>query len=160
MMMQSQLETEQSVDAVKIGKISGMICDKHGNELNASILTEVTHLPEGKFNLFSVSMMLKEGWTLGGHIETGIWIEKGSDRVTFDLAIHTRKGVIFAMHFRRNSEAAAAMTDTAKRMGIIKARDKSGHGDEGSTRKAADALGIVIRRGEMNCEACTLAKAK
>jgi hypothetical protein len=150
-----------SVEAVKIGKISGMICDKHGNELNATTLLEVTHLPEGKFNLFSLSKMMKDGWTLGGNYATGITIQKGNKKVTFDLKINTRKGVVFAVYLKRNKEVANVMTDIVKHMGIMEAHDKIGHGDERSTRKAAEALDIVITRGTMQpCEACTIAKAK
>jgi hypothetical protein len=41
--------------ALHITSITGMICNKHGNELNQTKLTEVTHLPSGKFNLFSLT---------------------------------------------------------------------------------------------------------
>jgi hypothetical protein len=50
-----------------------MRCDKHGNELGVSELTDMTYLPNGKFNLFSLSKMQMNGWLLRGNKEM-IWL--------------------------------------------------------------------------------------
>jgi hypothetical protein len=44
-----------------------MRCDKHGNEFGISELVEVTYLPNGKFNLFSIMKMQMNGWKLHGN---------------------------------------------------------------------------------------------
>jgi hypothetical protein len=52
--------------AQKIASITGMQCNKQGNELGISKLLEVTHLRNGKFNLFSITNMQMNRWTLHG----------------------------------------------------------------------------------------------
>jgi hypothetical protein len=52
--------------ASQIVDIPGAVCDKHGNELSRGTLKDVTLLPTEKFNLFSLSKMLKLGWKMGG----------------------------------------------------------------------------------------------
>ena len=42
-----------------IMQLPGMICDKHGNELKTVVLNEMTHLPQAKYNLFSLSRMVR-----------------------------------------------------------------------------------------------------
>jgi hypothetical protein len=46
----------------QITSITGMCCNKHGNELRLSKMLDVTHLPSGKFNLFSITKMQMNGW--------------------------------------------------------------------------------------------------
>jgi hypothetical protein len=42
--------------------------DKDGAQLGEVIITDVSHLPEVNFNLFSVPRLQKKGWTLTGKI--------------------------------------------------------------------------------------------
>ena len=43
-----------------IVQLPGVICDKHGNELlKGAVLNNVMHLPEAKYNLFSLSRMTR-----------------------------------------------------------------------------------------------------
>ena len=80
-----------------IGGISGTVCDKEGNELGNVRLNKVKYMPEGNFNLFSITRRLKEGWQLGGHGKS-IWIQKGDQKITFDIAVETKDSVIFCMY--------------------------------------------------------------
>jgi hypothetical protein len=57
-----------SEDATVIGNISGRVCDKNGNVLNDAKITDVTHLPEAKYNLFSITKLQNEGWILSGNL--------------------------------------------------------------------------------------------
>ncbi len=41
--------------------------DKDGAQVREVIITDVSHLPEGKFNLFSVTRLQKNMWTLTGN---------------------------------------------------------------------------------------------
>jgi hypothetical protein len=50
-----------SEDATVIGNISGRVCDKNGNVLNDAKITDVTHLPKGKYNLFSITKLQNKG---------------------------------------------------------------------------------------------------
>jgi hypothetical protein len=38
--------------------------DKDGAHVGEVMITDVSHLPEGNFNLFSVTRLQKKGWTL------------------------------------------------------------------------------------------------
>jgi hypothetical protein len=151
----------QNEKANKVASITGIRCDKHGNELGQSTLTDVTHLPTGMFNLFSLTKMMKLGWTLGGDSKS-VWLTKGEDTVIFDILIPTNKGMLLAMYFKRNTEIAGAMQDDhVTKMTIGQAHNMLGHADEASTRKTAKELNIEIVRGTMQpCEHCAVAKAK
>jgi hypothetical protein len=65
----------------------------------------VTHLPTGKFNLFSLTKMQKSGWLLHGN-NKAIWLTKEGSNITFDIIILTPEGMVFAMYFNRNEEIA------------------------------------------------------
>jgi hypothetical protein len=43
--------------------------NKDGAQLGEVIITDVSHLPEGNFNLFSVTRLQKRGWTLTGNAD-------------------------------------------------------------------------------------------
>jgi hypothetical protein len=85
--------------ALQIASINGTICNKHRNKLNQTKLTEVTHLPSEKFNLFSLTRLQQQGWLLGGN-KTAIWLTNKDQKVTFDMMISTNKGLLFAMYFK------------------------------------------------------------
>jgi hypothetical protein len=55
--------------AHSIGKLTGTICDQYGNQLNKSTMQDVTLLPTGMFNLFSLSVMQRRGWLLYGDVK-------------------------------------------------------------------------------------------
>ncbi len=40
--------------------------DKDGTQVGEVLFTEVSHVPEGNFNLFSLTRLQKKGWTLSG----------------------------------------------------------------------------------------------
>jgi hypothetical protein len=151
------------VRATRVANVTGTRCDMYGNELGVSELRDVTHLPNGKFNLFSLSKMQMNGWALHGNAKM-IWITKGEHIVTFDIVIPTAKGLLFAMYFRRETEIAGAMIESGPqpiRMTANEAHEKLGHADEDATRLSAKELGITITRGVMKpCAACGEAKAK
>jgi hypothetical protein len=43
--------------------------DKDRAQVGEVIITDVSHLPEGNFNLFSVTRLQKKGWTLTGNAD-------------------------------------------------------------------------------------------
>jgi hypothetical protein len=50
--------------------------DKDGAQVGEVIVTDVSRLPEGNFNLFSVTRLQKKGWTLTGNADC-IKLQKG-----------------------------------------------------------------------------------
>jgi hypothetical protein len=150
------------------------LCDKNGNVLNDAKITDVTHLPEGKYNLFSITKLQNEGWILSGDANA-IWLTKGDVEIKFDIKIPTSKGVLYAMCHQRDTEIAAptvvalnlttpavtAIAPTPKQMSIKKAHNMLGHINEKAVRKTALALGWELTKGTLGvCEPCTEAKAK
>jgi hypothetical protein len=89
-------------DAAVIGNIDGRLCDKNGNVLNDAKISDVTHLPKGKYNLFSITEFQNDGWTLGGNADA-IWLTKGDVKIKFDIKIPTPKGVLYAMYHERKT---------------------------------------------------------
>jgi hypothetical protein len=162
-----------SEDATVIGIISGRVCDKNGSVLNEAKITDVTHLPEGKYNLFSITKLQNEGWILSGDANA-IWLTKGDVKIKFDIKIPISKGVLYAMYHQRDTEIATptvvalnltapavpAIAPTPKQMSIKKAHDMLGHINEKAVRKTSLALGWELTKGALGvCEPCTEAKA-
>jgi hypothetical protein len=52
--------------ASEIGTLPGTVCDQYGNELKKVGIKEVSYLPKGTFNLFSLTQMTAKGWIMGG----------------------------------------------------------------------------------------------
>jgi hypothetical protein len=86
--------------ASKVGDIPCEMCDKYGNVLKKCIVTDVALTRGSPFNLFSLTKMMKQGWTLSGDKITGITLTKGDQTLKFDMPIETPKGVVYAMYMR------------------------------------------------------------
>jgi hypothetical protein len=69
----------------KNGTLKGTICDQHRNELNKVMIENVSYLPNGTFNLFSITQMMAKGWTIGGDKDS-IWIKKDQKKVILKFA--------------------------------------------------------------------------
>ncbi len=53
--------------ATVIGTLPGTVCDQYGNELNKVAIENVSYLPNGTFNLFSLTQMILKGWVMGNN---------------------------------------------------------------------------------------------
>ena len=69
------------------------MCNQYGVEVGPGKLREVLHLPDGKFDLFSVSKLQNEGWLLHGD-KYRIWMMKEQRGIVFDIKILTPKGAV------------------------------------------------------------------
>ena len=161
--------------------IRGTVCNKEGKPDKEVVLQDVSYMPKGHFNLFSVTRLQKDGWILGGDSKA-IWLTKGDAKLEFDIVIPTKKGMLFAMYIDRHSEVAASGVQTTlktKEQGLKSGNDKTchdgwtlqltvqkaheflGHPDEAKTRLAAKVLNWNLTRGGLKpCEACAAGKAK
>jgi hypothetical protein len=61
--------------------------------------------------------------------------------MSFDIAIPTPKGVLFAMYIRCNTKIVGATTDKCQMMMIQQAHDRLAHSGEENTQKTAAELG-------------------
>ena len=55
-----------SVIGEKIGDLSGMVCDKNGEEKLRVKIKNLVYTPKSGFNLFSITQRQENGWILGG----------------------------------------------------------------------------------------------
>jgi hypothetical protein len=60
------------METSKSGDIPCVICDKNGQTLKSGMVTEVALTKGSPFNLFSLTKMMKLGWTHGGDSNKGI----------------------------------------------------------------------------------------
>jgi hypothetical protein len=158
----------QSKSGSQIGDIPGTVCDKTGTTVSSATIQAALYLPSAMYNLFSITKLQREGWSLHGD-EKCLRLTKGSATITFDILIPTAKGMLYAMYHQHGTEVANAGTtagngpqDTKKTlMSIAKAHDLLGHKSEDTTRRNAKALDWTIARGTLGpCQACTEPKAK
>ena len=151
------------------GDIQGTVCDKSGNKVSKTKLTDVSICPQSAYNLFSLTRMVEQGWIMSGD-KNGISIKKGKSKVLFDIKISTPKGALYCMYLKPDVEVAAAMVAGSgtvsggpkkSPMSIDVAHELLGHTDERRTRETAKHLGWELKEGKMKpCGACTAGKAK
>ena len=91
--------------------IPGIICDKSGNEVVPATLSEVAICPSAKFNLFSLTKMLQNGWVLQGD-KTALKLKKGDKGLNFDIVIPTPNRAIYCLYFKRSSEVTGVAAGT------------------------------------------------
>jgi hypothetical protein len=84
--------------ATEFGDIPVRICDKEGNgDVIGTTITNVAIVPKCGYNLFSLTHMMSEGWTVVG-CKDKITIQKDRNELTFDIGVRTPKGVLFAIY--------------------------------------------------------------
>jgi hypothetical protein len=111
------MDNGSSESAAVIGTLPETICDQYGSKLNKVAIEKVSYLPNGSFNLFSLTQLTTKGWILSGN-KSSIWFEKGQNKVIFALMIATPRGMMFAMYFACDTEIAGAIQDKAITMTI------------------------------------------
>ena len=141
------------------GKIPVTACDQYGETLQNFTLTNVKYVKEQKFNLFSTSRIVMDGWKPSGGKDALIF-EKGEHKLIFDIKIPTATSCLFAICLKRRVIDDAAMAEVTK-MTVMQAHQKLGHINEDMTRKVAKSLGWELTKGSLGvCEACSVGKAK
>ncbi len=135
--------------------------DKDGIQMEEMLITDVSHLPEGNFNLFSLTSLQKKGWTLSGNADY-IKFQKGGKSLLFNIVINTPKGALYVGKFSRKggNEVMGGAGNKAPPYSINMANELLGCNNENDTRKMASYLGWTNTRGSRGiCESCANAKA-
>ena len=84
---------------------------------------------------------------------------KGNKKVTFNIKIHTPKGVVYEIYVSRNGEFRYSGMDKA--LDVQQIHDKLVHMGEELTRKIAKYFGWKVKIGEQKlCESCAVSKSK
>ena len=89
-------------------KIRGSVCNKRGNEGFKAILGDVAICLNAKYNLFGVTNILQNDWSLSGDKDT-IVLKKGPCTIRFDIKISTPEGALYCMYFKRASDKTLKM---------------------------------------------------
>jgi hypothetical protein len=102
--------------------------DKDGAQVREVIITDVSHLPEGNVNLFSVTRLQKKGWTLTGNADY-IKLQKGKKSLLFSIVINTPKGALYVGKFSRKGgdEVVGGATSKTPTYNIKNAHELLGH---------------------------------
>lgn len=87
---------KQVEQVIEIADIPGTVCNKNGNQLHRTTMKDVALVPNGGFNLFSLTKMMSAGWKLIGE-KNKMMLKKDNNEINFDIMIPTPKGVIYAM---------------------------------------------------------------
>jgi hypothetical protein len=103
----------QSETASQIGDIPGTICDKTGTTVSSTKIQDALFLPSAMYNLFSITKLQWEGWTLYGDAKC-LKLSKSKATIKFDILILTAKGMLYVMYHQCGSEVANARTDQRK----------------------------------------------
>ena len=92
--------------------ISGDVLDKDNKHVSTLNLTNVSYMPESRFNLFSASQAIKQGWT--GQIDANsARLTKGTSVLTFDRLVPTGTSMLYALRLvpRGTQESGAVAID-------------------------------------------------
>ena len=72
-----------------IGDVKGLVYSKKNKKGFCATLTDVAHAPTAKYNLFSLTCMLRKGLKMNGN-SNGIVLTKGKHTLNFDHKVETR----------------------------------------------------------------------
>jgi len=78
-------------------------------------MKDVTYLPTGHFNLFSVTKLTKAGWQLHADLKQ-LWLTKDQNKIVFDIVIPTPKGMLYAMYLKHDTDIAGISADVKVKM--------------------------------------------
>ena len=151
--------------ATKVGSVEGVAIDSDGNRQGRITLSEVLYLPNGKYNLLSVTKVMKSGWMLRGN-ENEISLEKGDRRLTFNIKIHTLKGTLYAVKIKKEGEVAGISQEQPQsskkttKMTVSDAHGRLGHLSQLKTIETAKNLGWELQGSMKRCEDCAIGKGR
>ena len=78
------------------------------------MIQDVIYVPDGRYNIFSITKLMRSGWHLLGDMEEGLVLTKGKNCIRFERKVHTTKGLLFVARFCRrqiNGETGLANAD-------------------------------------------------
>ena len=156
------VENGDNIAADAIVDLAVDVCSNRGESLGSGLLKDAMYASKGKYNLFSLSKCLKDGWTMRGDKEAITLVNKAGKEIKFDIKINTTRGVLFCIYLKRkvSTEVGGAVV-MRKQLSPMEAHRMMGHVNDREARKSLEALGYSIDKGKLAvCEDCTVGKAK
>lgn len=153
-----------NINSRMIRDLKGKIYSKQGHKQADVIIKDIVYMPESGYNLFNLIKRLDQGWTLGGDSEQ-IWLEKGEQKIPFNIKVKTPKGAIYAMYIKRkpanNNEITTMGTDKKNPIKVTEAHGLMGHMNKVDSRRFIKHLGFHLSHRSMPlCAAYAVAKVK
>jgi hypothetical protein len=156
--------------ASMIGEVPGMMCDHHGNQVGPVRLGEVKLLPNGKYNLFSVTKLMKNGWSMSGD-KTGMRLVKDGMKIVFDIVIPTKEGILYAMYMQRRvvepvkelsgRNEVKTSNEEVQKTPVKKIKDGMIPNSLNPSWKSTKGVEKAVSRGELSvCVACAQTDTK
>jgi hypothetical protein len=108
------------------------------------VLSKVHVVPEAPFNLFSISPPMEHGWTLGGSKEAGIWLQKDSFTLRFDIRLDTPEGVVLCACLKLVISENGYVGTSVKQLSIQKGHHCLSHMGEVNTRAVSDGKSHAV----------------
>jgi hypothetical protein len=108
----------QKEDAVFKGSVKGVAMDSNGKLQVNIILSDVMYIPNGRYNLISITKIMKQGWKLEGNGDE-LSLSHGNKKLTFNKKIHTAKGLLYAVEIKPNHEISAVTSESSKVAGEV-----------------------------------------
>ena len=115
-------------------------------------------VPELKYNLFSLTKAIKNGWSIRNDGEI-FYIKKDGVQISFDQVFETESGQITGI----KTSVVGQPREKTKRessMNAMVLHGMLGHANEETCKRTANKFGIKINGDFTGCEDCMLSKAK
>ena len=125
----------------------GIAKNKDGADVARVTITGINHVPTARFNLFSATYAVTNGWTFFGD-STGVTLNKGSSSMKFDLLIPTGSGFLYAIRIVPESDLDVAAVAVEK-VTVKKHNDKN-HRQNNEQSDELKSDGISEEHNRMN----------
>jgi hypothetical protein len=96
-------------EVMKISKVTSIVKNCEGGIQGNITLSDVMFLPNGQYNLISITKVIQSGWKLEGN-ENMILLRKHNKKHIFEK-IETSQGVSFALRIENGQELMTATVD-------------------------------------------------
>jgi len=158
-----KLADNKTIWARKKGTIPLRVIPEDGSEDYDVEMKDVYYVPElGPYNLFSITMALDKGFTLGNKGKT-ITLTKGSREIKFDRNISTKSGWLGAVKMVPRKEEVRVAVPKLKKNTKIDVKifhEVLGHVGDDVTKETALYYGLKIQGSMHPCSDCLKAKAR
>jgi anti-sigma28 factor (negative regulator of flagellin synthesis) len=114
--VQMVLANSHVLSCTEVGEIHGRLYNKCGVYLQDVLLERVKYVPDQAYNLFSTTRLTSNGWTPGAN-KKSIWFENSGQRITFDIEIKTKDGVVYAAYIMRQTDTVFTSLDGTETQG-------------------------------------------
>jgi hypothetical protein len=152
----------QKEEVMKTGKVTGIVKNCEGGIQGNITLLEVMFLPNGQYNLISITKVMQSGWKLEGD-ENKISLRKHNKILIFEIKIKTSRGVLFAVRIENGQELMTATVNNkfeTKKVDINEAHALFGHLSIKMTQNISKTIRWELTGEADRCKHCAIARGR